>query len=140
MKSHVLFSSDKYILFLSDCSKGCSSDTIHTEFPFFNDFNRTFIWDLKVSPTNVFQLDFPASGMRQIPSSEKCPDKHTYSVLMYLRGAVSVGTFCQSGPISRMRVLYKGRVSLEVAGGTPLNASDFKYSETSGKKLTFYGV
>ncbi|KAL6457339.1 hypothetical protein MHYP_G00343020 [Metynnis hypsauchen] len=116
-----------------DCSKDCNYNTIHPESSIFEDFDRTFTWDMKVAPSMAFQLDFPAPGMRQIPSSDHCPDKHTYTILMYARaGAVSLGTFCRNGTISRMQVLYKGRVTLEVPRDTDLISSDFKYSRTSG--------
>lgn len=77
----------------------------------------------------MFQLDIPAPGMRQIKPSESCPDQHTYSIISYQRsGPISIGTFCRNGTISQIQVLYRGRVSLEVSKGTPLNPSDFSVS------------
>ncbi|KAK1805272.1 hypothetical protein P4O66_019622 [Electrophorus voltai] len=116
-----------------DCSKSCAYDTIHPESSILPDFKQIFTWDLKVSPAKAFQLDFPASGMKQIQSLEQCLDKHTYTILMYLRaGTVPIGTFCRTGTITRMQVLWKGRVSLEVPRDTVLIPSDFKYSEAVG--------
>uniref|UniRef100_A0A3B4CEX9 CUB domain containing protein 1a n=1 Tax=Pygocentrus nattereri TaxID=42514 RepID=A0A3B4CEX9_PYGNA len=87
----------------SDCSKDCNYNAIHPESSIFRDFDRTFTWDMKVVSSMAFQLDFPAPGMRQIPSSDHCPDKHTYTILMYARaGTVSLGTFCRNGTISRI--------------------------------------
>uniref|UniRef100_A0A4W4E665 CUB domain containing protein 1a n=1 Tax=Electrophorus electricus TaxID=8005 RepID=A0A4W4E665_ELEEL len=69
------------------------------------DFKQIFTWDLKVSPAKAFQLDFPASGMKQIQSLEQCLDKHTYTILMYSRaGTVPIGTFCRTGTITRIVV------------------------------------
>uniref|UniRef100_A0A8B9JA36 CUB domain containing protein 1a n=1 Tax=Astyanax mexicanus TaxID=7994 RepID=A0A8B9JA36_ASTMX len=115
-----------------DCTKSCSYDSIHSDASFFPDFSKTFIWDLKVSSVKSFQLDFPEPGMRQIPSGDLCPDKHTYSVVMYQRGTVGVGTFCRNGTVTRMQIPYKGRVTLAVPKDTPLIQSDFIYSETTG--------
>ncbi|XP_072304171.1 CUB domain-containing protein 1 [Eucyclogobius newberryi] len=113
-----------------DCAKtSCSSDILQTEFSMFPDFNRTFIWDLKVVPTQAFQLDFPEPGMRQIPNKHFCPDKHTYSVVTYLRtGPATIGTFCKGGAVSSVLVRYKGRMFLEVPGGQKLDPVDFKFS------------
>ncbi|XP_066531416.1 CUB domain-containing protein 1 [Hoplias malabaricus] len=116
-----------------DCSMNCNYDTIHPENTYFLDFNRSFTWDLKVGTSESFQLDFPQPGMRQIPSTDSCPDKHTYNIFMYPRtGTVGVGTFCRNGPINRIQALYKGRITLDVPKDTTLTLSDFKYSKTSG--------
>lgn len=115
-----------------DCTKSCSYDSIHSDASFFPDFSKTFIWDLKVSNVKSFQLDFPEPGMRQIPSTDVCPDDHTYSIMMYLRVTVGMGTFCRNGTITRMQIPYKGRVTLVVPKDTPLTPSDFIYSETAG--------
>ncbi|KAL1255160.1 hypothetical protein QQF64_013221 [Cirrhinus molitorella] len=95
----------------------------------FLEFTRTFTWDLKVQSGKVFQLDFPSLGMRQIKPSESCPDKHTYSITTYQRtGPAKIGTFCRNGTISRIQVLYRGRVTLEVPKGTDPSPSHFKVS------------
>ncbi|KAI4884255.1 hypothetical protein NFI96_014343 [Prochilodus magdalenae] len=120
-----------------DCSKDCNYDTIYPEGSFFTDFNRTFIWDLKVGTTMAYQLDFPAPGMRQIASSDHCSDKHTYTIFMYPRtGPLAVGTFCRNGTISRIQGLYKCRLRLEVPRDTALTPSDFKYSKNNGKQCS----
>ncbi|XP_051527606.1 CUB domain-containing protein 1-like [Myxocyprinus asiaticus] len=114
-----------------DCTvMGCDNiDAIHPDSTRFLEFTRMFTWDLKVQSPKTVQLDFPAPGMRQIKPSEPCPNKHTYTLLTYQRtGPTSIGTFCRNGTISRIQVLYKGRVSLEVAKGIDLNPSDFKVS------------
>ncbi|KAJ0054830.1 hypothetical protein NL108_005340, partial [Boleophthalmus pectinirostris] len=113
-----------------DCAKtSCSSDILQTEYSMFPDFNRTFIWDLKVIPTQAFQLDFPEPGMKQIPNKHACPDEHTYSVVTYLRtGPATIGTFCKGGAVSSVLVRYKGRMFLEVPGDRKLDPVDFKFS------------
>ncbi|KAK7124269.1 hypothetical protein R3I94_018589 [Phoxinus phoxinus] len=113
-----------------DCSStACSIIAVHPDSTRFLEFNRTFNWDLKVQSSHMFQLDFPAPGMRQIKPSESCPDKHTYTIITYQRsGPNSIGTFCRNGTISRIQALFKGRVSLEVPKDTALNPSDFKVS------------
>ncbi|KAF4077797.1 hypothetical protein AMELA_G00211840 [Ameiurus melas] len=124
-----------------DCSKKCD-DPIQADWPFFRDFNRIFTWELKLSAiTKSYQLEFPAPGMRQIQSLEQCPDKHTYSLLMYTRtGIVNLGTFCQNGTITRIQVPWKGRITLEVPGETTLSSYFFKYTEAIGSMLTVDAV
>ncbi|XP_018542703.1 CUB domain-containing protein 1 [Lates calcarifer] len=110
-----------------DCTEiPCSGVIIQAESSLFPDFNRTFTWDLKVDATRAFQLDFPETGIRQIPSGETCPDKHTYSFLTYMRGTANLGTFCKEGPVTTILPRYKGRVSLQVPGDTKLDPVDFK--------------
>lgn len=113
-----------------DCAKtSCSSDILKSEFSVFPDFNRTFIWDLKVVPTQAFQLDFPEPGMRQVSNKHTCPDEHTYSVVTYLRsGPATIGTFCKGGTVSSVLVRYKGRMFLQVPGDRKLDPVDFKFS------------
>lgn len=66
---------------------------------------------------------------------DQCPDKHTYSLLMYVRaGPVKLGTFCQNGIITRIQFLWKGRITLLVPKETTLNSFSFKYSEATGKE------
>uniref|UniRef100_A0A8C1T056 CUB domain containing protein 1 n=1 Tax=Cyprinus carpio TaxID=7962 RepID=A0A8C1T056_CYPCA len=114
----------------TDCTTtGCSSIAVHPDSTRFLEFSRTFTWDLKVQSGKMFQLDFPSPGMRQIKPSESCPDKHTYIITTYQRvGLTNIGSFCRNGTISRIQVLYKGRVTLEVPKGTDLNPSDIKVS------------
>ncbi|XP_051519401.1 CUB domain-containing protein 1-like [Myxocyprinus asiaticus] len=114
-----------------DCTvTSCNNiDAVHPDSTRFLEFTRTFTWDLKVQSSKTVQLDFPAPGMRQIKPSEPCPNKHTYTLITYQRtGPTPIGTFCRNGTISRIQVLYKGRVSLNVPKGTDLNPSDFKVS------------
>lgn len=113
-----------------DCAKtSCSGDILKSEFSVFPDFNRTFIWDLKVVPTQAFQLDFPEPGMSQVPNKHTCPDEHTYSVVTYLRtGPATIGTFCKGGPVSSLLVRYKGRMFLQVPGDRKLDPVDFKFN------------
>lgn len=111
-----------------DCTEtSCSGDTVHAENRFFPDFNRTFTWDLKVVSPRAFQLEFPDTGLQQIPNEETCADDHTYSVVTYLRsGPVNIGTFCRGGPVTTILGRYKGRVILNVPGDAKLNPVDFK--------------
>ncbi|XP_026145501.1 CUB domain-containing protein 1 [Carassius auratus] len=113
-----------------DCSTtDCSIIAVPLNSTRFLEFTRTFNWDLKVQSGKVFQLDFPSPGMRQIKPSQSCPDKNTYTIIAYQRtGPANIGSFCRNGPISRIQVLYRGRVTLEVPKGTDLNPSDFKVS------------
>ncbi|KAF7664085.1 hypothetical protein LDENG_00190760 [Lucifuga dentata] len=101
-----------------DCTEtSCAGGIGQTKTSLFPDFNRTFTWDLKAPSNRAFQLDFPESGMRQIPNGDSCPDENTYSVLSYLRsGPATVCTFCRGGNITTIQVRYKGRMLLQVPG------------------------
>ncbi|XP_029519560.2 CUB domain-containing protein 1-like [Oncorhynchus nerka] len=123
-----------------DCTEiTCSGNIVQTESSLFPDFNRTFTWDLKVPPGLSFQLDFPSPGMRQIPPSETCPDEHTYTIITYQRtGLATIGIFCPGGSITRIQVLYKGRVSLQVPGDRKLEPLDFKV--TVGPEIKMLAV
>uniref|UniRef100_UPI0037E90619 CUB domain-containing protein 1 n=1 Tax=Semicossyphus pulcher TaxID=241346 RepID=UPI0037E90619 len=111
-----------------DCTEAsCSADIVQAESSLFPDFNRTFTWDLKIVSTRAFQLDFPESGMRQIPNEENCPDGHTYSLVTYLRtGPATIGTFCKGGPVTTILTRYKGRVTLQVPGDRKMDPVDIK--------------
>ncbi|XP_061615885.1 CUB domain-containing protein 1 isoform X2 [Phyllopteryx taeniolatus] len=113
-----------------DCTEtSCSGNIVQAESSLFPDFNRTFTWDLKVSSTRAFQLDFPEPGMQQIANEDACPDEHTYVLVTYLRtGPANIGTFCKGGSVSSIQVRYKGRVSLQVPGETKMDPVDFKLS------------
>nr|XP_061808333.1 CUB domain-containing protein 1 [Nerophis lumbriciformis] len=113
-----------------DCTAtSCSGDIVQAESSLFPDFNRTFTWDLKVSSTRAFQLDFPEPGMKQISNGDTCPDEHTYVLVTYLRtGPANIGTFCKGGSVTSVQVRYKGRVSLQVPGNRKMDAVDYKLS------------
>ena len=116
----------------------CSGDIVQAESSLFPDFNRTFIWYLKVKSSRAFQLDFPEPGMRQIPNEETCPDEHTYSFLIYLRsGPATIGTFCKGGTVTTVMARYRGYVSLKVPGDRKLDPVDYKLTvgPTTNSKL-----
>uniref|UniRef100_A0A4W5RC51 CUB domain containing protein 1a n=1 Tax=Hucho hucho TaxID=62062 RepID=A0A4W5RC51_9TELE len=92
-------------------------------------FNRTFIWNLKAPVLRAFHLDFTQMGLRQILPSERCPDQHTYTLLALQRtGEAAIGTYCRNGSVSGAQVLNQGRLSLEVTGGRKLNPTMFNLS------------
>ncbi|XP_035283894.1 CUB domain-containing protein 1 [Anguilla anguilla] len=105
----------------------CNGDVVLGEFPLFPEFNRTFTWDLRSPQLRAFQLDFLESGMKQVRSSESCPDQLSYSIITYQRsGPLTIGTFCRSGTITSVQVLYKGRLSVEVAGDRKVDPDTIK--------------
>lgn len=117
----------------------CSGELVRPDSSLFPDFNRTFIWDLSVNPTQTLQLDLPEGGMGQIANGETCPDEHTYSLDTYLRtGPATIGTFCRGGTITTILVLYKALMTLQVPGGRKLEPADFTLSKgpESSSKLT----
>ncbi|XP_005796555.2 CUB domain-containing protein 1 [Xiphophorus maculatus] len=112
-----------------DCSKtSCLGNTIQAQKEFFPNFNRTFTWDIKVESTQAFHLDFPGTGLRQIPNEGTCPDGHTYSVILYLHRAApaTIGTFCKGGTVTSVLGQFKGRVTLTVPSDVTLDPLDFQ--------------
>ncbi|RXN11678.1 CUB domain-containing 1-like protein [Labeo rohita] len=82
-------------------------------------FNRTFIWNLKPTATQILHLNFSRTGLRQIHPTDSCPDKHVYMLTVE---NVNIGRFCQNGTIRQIDVRKDGKLSLEVSGGRTLDA------------------
>ncbi|KAJ8334599.1 hypothetical protein SKAU_G00402380 [Synaphobranchus kaupii] len=126
-----------------ECTETCSGDIVVGEFPHFAEFNRTFTWYLKApSPLNAFQLNFLEPGMKQVLSSESCPDQLSYNIIQFQRaGLLPIGTFCRNGAITNVQVLYRGQVSVEVPGGMEVEPDTFKVLPGSEiKKLAVVNV
>uniref|UniRef100_A0A3Q1CT44 CUB domain containing protein 1a n=1 Tax=Amphiprion ocellaris TaxID=80972 RepID=A0A3Q1CT44_AMPOC len=93
------------------------------------DFNRRFTWNLKASGLNAFKLDFANTGLRQINPSERCPDRHTYSLeAQQATGNVALGKYCRRGTISSAQILNQGSFSLDVPAGQKLQNDQFDAS------------
>ncbi|XP_061144146.1 CUB domain-containing protein 1a [Syngnathus typhle] len=93
------------------------------------DFHRRFTWNLKASGPKSVQVDFPETGMRQIPPSEKCPDMHTYTFKAFQQtGSVVIGKYCTTGPIRSIQILNQGSFSLDVPPGLEVQSDYFTVS------------
>ncbi|KAL0984945.1 hypothetical protein UPYG_G00150820 [Umbra pygmaea] len=113
--------------------KSCNGDITPIEFDIgtlpLQNFNRTFIWNITSPVPKAFHLDFSQMGLRQIVPSERCPDQHTYTLLVIQKtGEAAVGTYCRNGSVSAAQILTQGRLSLEVPGGWILNPTVFNVS------------
>uniref|UniRef100_A0A8C2XKU0 CUB domain containing protein 1a n=1 Tax=Cyclopterus lumpus TaxID=8103 RepID=A0A8C2XKU0_CYCLU len=85
------------------------------------DFNRKFTWNLKASAPKALKIDFSPSGMRQINPSERCSDKHSYTLQAFqTTGSVTVGKYCRTGPVGSAQVPNQGSFSLDVPAGQKL--------------------
>jgi len=89
-------------------------------------FSRTFVWTLKAVAPKAFLIDFTTTGLRQIPSSQACPDHQTFT--LRATGRVSIGTYCRTGPIGEVQVLNQGTFSLHVPAKQPLRPARFNVS------------
>ncbi|KAG7270909.1 hypothetical protein CRUP_000268 [Coryphaenoides rupestris] len=80
------------------------------------------------SPPGVssISIDFTKTGLRQIPSSQACPDHQTFT--LQATGKVSIGTYCRTGPIGEVQVLNQGTFSLHVPTKEPLHPARFNVS------------
>uniref|UniRef100_A0A3P8TVL7 CUB domain containing protein 1a n=1 Tax=Amphiprion percula TaxID=161767 RepID=A0A3P8TVL7_AMPPE len=112
-------------------AKSCNGHIIQTDsgsLPLL-DFNRRFTWNLKASGLSAFKLDFANTGLRQINPSERCPDRHTYSLeAQQATGNVALGKYCRRGTISSAQILNQGSFSLDVPAGQKLQNDQFDAS------------
>ncbi|XP_035276344.1 CUB domain-containing protein 1-like [Anguilla anguilla] len=107
----------------------CSGDIIQSEPSQFQNFNRTFTWDLEPERPRSFRLSFTGVGLRQVLPSETCPGLHTYTIVTnQSTGTTAIGTFCPSGTISSILALSQSQVVLQVPGGRSLDPATFKVS------------
>ncbi|XP_070691473.1 CUB domain-containing protein 1a [Pempheris klunzingeri] len=92
-------------------------------------FNRTFTWNLKASAPKAFKIDFSSVGLRQIDPSERCPDRHSFSLkALQTTGNATVGKYCRTGPIRSAQILDQGSFSLDVPAGQKLQNGQFDVS------------
>uniref|UniRef100_A0A3Q3ER17 CUB domain containing protein 1a n=1 Tax=Labrus bergylta TaxID=56723 RepID=A0A3Q3ER17_9LABR len=67
-------------------TRSCSGNIIQADYgslPLLG-FNRKFTWNLKSPSFKAFKIDFNDAGLRQINSSERCLDKHSYTLYLKL--------------------------------------------------------
>uniref|UniRef100_A0A669BJR7 CUB domain-containing protein n=1 Tax=Oreochromis niloticus TaxID=8128 RepID=A0A669BJR7_ORENI len=97
-------------------------------------FNRTFTWNLTAAAPKAFQINFTKTGLKQINPSEKCPDRHTYTLQAFQStGNVAVGKYCRSGTISTALILKSGSFSVDVPAEQKLQND--KFDVTVGEKI-----
>ncbi|XP_035765869.1 CUB domain-containing protein 1a [Neolamprologus brichardi] len=109
-------------------TESCSGHIIQTDFSSTDAlrFNRTFTWNLEATAPKAFQIDFTNTGLKQINPSEKCPDRHTYTLQAFQStGNVAVGKYCRSGTISSAQVLKSGSFSVDVPAEQKLQNDKF---------------
>lgn len=110
-------------------SKSCNGHIIQADSQLLLDFNRRFTWNLKALGLNAFKLDFANTGLRQINPSDRCPDRHTYSLqAQQATGNVALGKYCRRGTISSVQILNQGSFSLDVPAGQKLQNDQFDAS------------
>ncbi|CAJ1061538.1 CUB domain-containing protein 1a [Xyrichtys novacula] len=111
--------------------KSCSSNIIQADYgslPLL-DFNRKFTWNLEASSFKAFKIDFDNAGFRQINSSERCLDRHSYTLQASQNtGNVALGKYCKTGPIQSTQILSQGSFSLEIPAGQKLQSGQFGLS------------
>ncbi|XP_076745860.1 uncharacterized protein LOC112430806 isoform X3 [Maylandia zebra] len=110
-------------------TESCSGHIIQTDFSSTDvlRFNRTFTWNLAAAAPKAFQIDFTNTGLKQINPSEKCPDRHTYTLQAFQStGNVAVGKYCRSGTISSAQVLKSGSFSVDVPAEQKLQNDKFE--------------
>uniref|UniRef100_A0A8D2ZKQ5 CUB domain containing protein 1a n=1 Tax=Scophthalmus maximus TaxID=52904 RepID=A0A8D2ZKQ5_SCOMX len=112
-------------------TKSCSGHIIQADsgsLPLL-DFDRKFTWNLRGAAQKAFKIDFGGTGLRQIHPSERCPDRHSYTLQAFQdTGNVSVGKYCRAGAISSAQILKLGSFSLEVPAGQKLQNGQFDVS------------
>lgn len=116
----------------SECTaKSCNGHIIRTDAasrPLLG-FNREFMWNLTASTPKAVKIDFTNGGLRQINSSESCPDSNSYTLrALQTTGVVVMGKYCRAGPISSAQILNQGSVSVDVPAGKNLQGGLFDVS------------
>lgn len=112
-------------------AKSCSSSIILDDYgslPLL-EFNRKFTWNLKASTLQASKINFSNAGFKQINPSERCLDKHSYTLqATQTTGNVLVGKYCKTGLIHSTQILNQGSFSLEVPAGQKLQSGQFDVS------------
>nr|XP_020464092.1 CUB domain-containing protein 1 [Monopterus albus] len=92
-------------------------------------FNRKFTWNIRASEPNVLKIDFTTTGLRQIDPSQRCPDRHSYTLQAFqATGNVTLGKYCSMGTISSAQIQNVGSLSLDVPAGQELKKRQFNVS------------
>ncbi|XP_040901182.1 CUB domain-containing protein 1-like [Toxotes jaculatrix] len=114
-----------------ECNTSCSGHIVLDEsssLPLL-EFNRKFTWNLNATAPKAFKIDFTKTGLREINPSEKCPDRHIYTLQAFqTTGNVTVGKYCRTGSISSAQILDLGSFSVEVPAGQKLQNDQFEVS------------
>lgn len=113
----------------SVCStKSCNSHIIQADsgsLPLVG-FDRKFTWNLKASTPKAFEIDFASTGLRQINVTERCPNRHSYTLQAFqTTGNVVIGKYCREGPIASAQILNQGSFSVDVPAGEKLQWAQF---------------
>lgn len=112
----------------SVCTTSCNNSIIQADFdslPLVG-FKRKFTWNLTASPPKAFEIDFSSTGMRQINVTDRCPDRHSYTLQAFQpTGNVLIGKYCREGQIARAQILNQGSFSVEVPAGEKLQRAHF---------------
>ncbi|XP_005744569.1 CUB domain-containing protein 1-like [Pundamilia nyererei] len=109
-------------------TESCSGHIIQADFSSIDAlrFNRTFTWNLAAAAPKAFQIDFTNTGLKLIHPSEKCPDRHTYTLQAFQStGSAAVEQYCRSGTISSAQVLKSGSFSVDVPAEQKLQNDKF---------------
>ncbi|MEE6465813.1 hypothetical protein FKM82_006710 [Ascaphus truei] len=103
--------------------------------------NRTFSWHVATARNMGLELNFSTPWLRQINSSDKCPDLVTFDISTSLRNSpVNIGTFCRNGTVSRIKVQGGGIVALYLPWYESLTQSGFRIANQSSIKHLIYHV
>lgn len=113
----------------SDCStKSCSSHIVQADngsLPLVG-FDRKFTWNLKASSPKALEIDFSSMGLRQINVTDRCPDRHSYTLQAFqATGNVLIGKYCRGGRIASAQILNQGSFSVDVPAGEKLQRAQF---------------
>ncbi|XP_055985332.1 CUB domain-containing protein 1 [Sorex fumeus] len=97
--------------------------------------NRTFIWDVKAHKRIGLELQFSLPRLRQIGPGERCPDGVTHSISGRIDAtAVSIGTFCSNGTVSRIKMQEGVKMALHLPWFVDRNVSGFSIANRSSIK------
>lgn len=65
-------------------------------------------------------------GLRQINVTDRCPDRHSYTLQSFqATGAVVIGKYCRVGRIANVQILNQGGFSVDIPAGEKLQRAQF---------------
>ncbi|KAM6974153.1 CUB domain-containing protein 1 isoform 1-T2 [Tautogolabrus adspersus] len=92
----------------------------------FQDFKRSFTWDISVPERTVLTLVFPSDGLKEMSGAESCQNGFQSSVSTTKGdGTIKTKNYCKGGAVSHLELLGATTVDAEVPKDGELDSSAF---------------
>ncbi|XP_051928488.1 CUB domain-containing protein 1 isoform X1 [Hippocampus zosterae] len=103
------------------------------------DFKRTLKWDISVPERTILTLELPRENLKQMAAQGKCQGAPQYSVSTTRNnGQLKTDIYCRGGPLSRLDLLGRTAVTVEVPPGEEMDRTIFtaKAAPRAGRMLS----